>query len=366
MKIAILGTRGIPNTYGGFEQCAEIISAYMVRDGHHLTVYNPTDHGFKENMLNGVHIVNIFSNEKKLSFLNVFVFDYLCLRHAVTCDYDVILELGYHPASLFYTLKKQTNAKIITNMAGLEWKRSKWGKTTQKFIRYLEKLAVQKSDGIISDNKGIQEYYLKEYNKDSYMVAYGAMLHDDFEESYLEQYNLEKNNYYMLMARLQPDNNFEMILDGFVKSGITKPFIVVGGYDNKYGKYLIDRYKHRGNIQFIGGLYDYDVLSSLRHFSHRYFHGHASGGTNPSLLEAMATKTFIVAHDNVFNRYVLGDEGEYFSSSDEVAEILSEKVDDTFKNNCLDKNRMKIETEYNWDKIAQQYIDIMNKIVAAS
>ncbi|MBU4057865.1 DUF1972 domain-containing protein, partial [Patescibacteria group bacterium] len=193
MKIAILGTRGIPNSYGGFEQCAEIISAYMSKKGNHVTVYNPSDHGFQGDSLNGAHIINIFSNEKKLSFLNVFIFDYLSLRHAVASDYDVILELGYHPASLFYYLKKRTKAKIITNMAGMEWQRSKWGPATQKLIRYCEKVAVQESDAIISDNKGIQDYYLREYNKNSYLVAYGAKINDAPQTSYLDHYTLKKN-----------------------------------------------------------------------------------------------------------------------------------------------------------------------------
>lgn len=359
MKIAILGTRGIPNYYGGFEQCAQIISTYMVKNGHDVTVYNPDDHPFKKKKFSGVKIQRIFSNEKKLSVLNVFLFDFLCLCHALLNKYDIILELGYHPASLFYFINQIKPSIIVTNFAGMEWKRSKWNGSTQKLIKYCEKIAVRKSDAIIADNIGIQDYIKSEYKMDSYFSAYGAELFYDPDEMVLNQYNLKKKKYFMMMARFQKDNNFEMILDGYVMSGRTHPFIVVGDNKNTYGNYLRKKYKDTKTIFFVGGIYDYQTLSSLRWYAQIYFHGHSCGGTNPSLLEAMASNAFIAAHDNQFNKAVLNHNGLFFQNSKNVSKIINSNFDDFRKKSILE-NKKKVALDYNWDKVCNDYLRIFN------
>jgi glycosyltransferase involved in cell wall biosynthesis len=360
MKIAILGTRGVPNNYGGFEQCAEKLSAYIAKKGHDATVYNPSDHVYEKHEINGVKIKYIFSNEKLFSFFNVFIFDYLCLKDAKD-KYDLILELGYHPASIFYYLKEKYKTKIITNMAGMEWKRSKWNYFTRKFIKYCELLAVKKSNAIITDNLGIMDYFLKEYGKESYEVAYGAELYNNPKIQYIEKYGLKKNKYYLMIARFQRDNNFEMILNGFTTSGAPEPFVIIGDHTNTYGKYLKKKYNQHRSIKFLGGIYNYDVLSSLRWFSKLYFHGHSCGGTNPSLLEAMASNAYIAAHNNPFNRNVLEYNAIYFSSSDDVSSIIC-KNEDGNRAEKIKKNREKIKNIYNWDKIFEEYLQIFEKV----
>lgn len=360
MKIAILGTRGIPNTYGGFEQCAEKISYYFVKKGIDVTVYNPSDHCYKQSELNGVKIKTIFSNEELFSFFNVFIFDYLCLKDAID-KYDIILELGYHPSAIFYYLKKKHKAKIITNMAGMEWKRSKWNFITRKFIKYCEKLAVEKSDVIITDNLEIKKYFLKKYGKDSFHIAYGAQLFNNPQIQNIEKYGLKKYNYYMMMARFQRDNNYEMILDGYIASRANVPFIVIGDHTNRYGAFLKDKYQNYSNIKFVGGIYNYYVLSTLRWFSKLYFHGHSCGGTNPSLLEAMATNTYIATHDNPFNRNVIENNCLYFSNSDDVSFIIKNFTDEKRKD-FIRFNRDKITNIYNWEKISEEYLKIFRKV----
>ena len=305
MKIAILGTRGIPNNYGGFEQNAENLSQWWVKLGHEVTVYNPDYHPYKESDWNGVKIRHIFSREDKLGIWGTFIYDYLCLKDAVEQDYDIILNLGYVPSALFFNLKKKTKAKFITNMDGLEWKRSKWNNLLKKFIKYCEKRAVKLSDFLVADNPGIEDYYRENYNvKNIRYIAYGAELFNNPNIKYLKEFNVEPYNYYMLVARLEPENNVEMILDGYLLSNSKEPFIVVGGLKNKYAKYLLNKYRNKKNIRFVGGIYNYDKLSSLRWYAKLYFHGHSVGGTNPSLLEAMASNAYIAAHNNFFNKYI--------------------------------------------------------------
>jgi glycosyltransferase involved in cell wall biosynthesis len=362
MKIAILGTRGIPNSYGGFEQCAEKLSILFVKKGHDVTVYNPAEHEYQKDSLDGVKIVRVFSNEKKLKLLNVFIFDYLCLKHALQQQFDIVLELGYHPAALFYYLKKAGKPKILTNMAGMEWWRSKWNYYTRKIIRYCEKLAVQKSDAIIADNRGIQEYFSKEYGVNSVCIAYGADLFYNPDPNQLAAYGVEKYAYDILIARFQRDNNIEMVLDGLLLSGSNVPLLVVGNNTNSYGKYLRSKFEHHATIKFMGGIYDYQALNSLRWYSRLYFHGHSCGGTNPSLLEAMASSAYIISYDNTFNRYVLQDGGLYFRNAHELAGHINGFALDN-RTEFVQKNRDRIQKEYDWGKIADEYLDAFTTVL---
>lgn len=363
MKIAILGTRGIPNNYGGFEQNAEYLSQYWIKLGHKVTVYNPDYHPYKQNEWNGVNIKHIFSKEDKLGIYGTFIYDYLCLKDAVNQDYDIILNLGYVPSALFFKLKKKTKAKFITNMDGLEWKRSKWNKVTKKFIKFCEKKAVKYSDFLIADNPAIEDYYRDNFKIENIKyIPYGAELFNNPNLEYLKELNLTPYNYYMLVARLEPENNIEMILDGYLLSNAKEVFIVVGGLKNKYSNYLLKKYSDNKNIRFIGGIYDYNKLSSLRWFTKLYFHGHSVGGTNPSLLEAMASNAYIAAHNNPFNKYVLGNDAFFFSSKEEVAKLIinySDKNRDLFIKN----NREKIKNIYNWEKVSKEYLETFKNLL---
>lgn len=363
MKIAILGTRGIPNNYGGFEQNAENFSKWWVNLGHDVTVYNPDYHPYKENEWNGVKIKHIFSKEDKLGIWGTFVYDYLCLKDAVNQDYDIILNLGYVPSALFFNLKERTKAKFVTNMDGLEWKRSKWNTILKKFIKYCERRAVKLSDFLIADNPGIEDYYRQNYHINNIRyIAYGAELFYNPNVEYLNEFNLEPYKYYMLVARLEPENNIEMILDGYLLSNVKEPFIVVGGLKNKYAKYLLAKYKNNNNIKFVGGIYDYNKLSTLRWFSKLYFHGHSVGGTNPSLLEAMASNAYIAAHNNPFNKYVLGNDAFFFSNKEEVYDIINNYTD-KYRKIFIENNRKKIKEIYNWEKTSKEYLEVFENLL---
>ncbi len=358
MKIAILGTRGIPNNYGGFEQCAEKIGEYFVSKGHEVTVYNPDEHPYNGAIFKEIRIKKIFSKESKLGIWGTFAYDYLCLRDAVKEDFDIILNLGYVPSALFFRLKKKTKAKFVTNMDGLEWKRSKWNGILKRFIKFCEKRAVKFSDFLIADNPGIESFYVENYGvgKIRY-IPYGAEPFNGFDESVLNRYNLKPYSYFMLIARLEPENNIETILDGYVESEAKEPFLVVGGLKNKYADYLLKKFENYPAIKFVGGIYHYPQLCSLRKFSKLYFHGHSVGGTNPSLLEAMASHAFIVAHDNPFNRYVLGSNAYYFSDKGDIAKIIK-SADFSLREKFVKNNLERIEKEFSWEKVASDYLNV--------
>lgn len=359
MKIAILGTRGVPNHYGGFEQFAEFFSVYLVEKGHDVYVYNSHNHPHQEPTFKGVNIIHQNDPEHKLGTFGQFIYDYNCIIDSRKRNFDIILQLGYTSNSIwFFLLPKK--ATIITNMDGLEWKRTKYSKPVQQFLKFAERLAAISSDFLVSDSIGIQKFLKKKYNKESTYIAYGAHPFTNPNESLIAQYKVTKGNYHMIMARFEPENNLDMVLEGVAKHKDATPILVIGKHQTKYGEYLKNKYKDYPQIRFLGGIYDLEHLDNLRYFSALYFHGHSVGGTNPSLLEAMASKALIAAHNNDFNRGVLNDNAIYFSTADEVKDILgSVKKNDNLQ--MVDNNFNAVVTDFNWEKINGEYLQLFEE-----
>ena len=322
MKIAILGTRGVPNYYGGFEQFAEFFSVYLVEKGHEVYCYNSHNHPFQEKSFHGVNILHQYDPEYKLGTFGQFIYDFNCIKDARKRKFDVILQLGYTSNSIwFFLLPKKP--LIITNMDGVEWKRSKYSKPVQQFLRFAERLAALSSDYLISDSIGIQKFLKERYKKESTYIAYGAHPFNEPNETILEEYNVEKENFNMIMARFEPENNLDMVLEGVsLSSEDNMSILVVGNHNTKYGEYLKNKFKTNENIRFLGAIYNLEHLNNLRFYSNLYFHGHSVGGTNPSLLEAMASKALVIAHNNDFNKGVLKENAFYFSNPQDVKNIL--------------------------------------------
>lgn len=365
MRIAILGTRGIPNNYGGFEQFAQYISVGLTKKGHEVTVYNPHFHPYQEDTFNNVTIRRCYSPEHIMGASANFIYDYLCLKDALEQNFDIIYEAGYHSnAPSYYLMKGRKKPILITNMDGLEWKRSKWNFVTRQFIKYLEKLAVKKSPYIIADNIGIQMYYKDKYNIEPFLIEYGADKVESFDPKDLQPLALTPQNYYLLISRLEPENNIEMILNGYIASKSKFPFIVIGNDKTKYGNELALKYSDTG-VRFIGSIYDISILNNLRHFSLAYFHGHTVGGTNPSLLEAMASRCVIVAHNNIFNKSVLNGGGIYFKTEKDITAIINKNSfnNKEYRESLINTNLREVLLKYNWSTIIDQHEELFIKIM---
>lgn len=358
MKIAIIGTRGIPNYHGGFEQFAEHFSIYLYQNNHEVTVYNSSNHPYQEKNYKGVNIKHCKDPENKIGTFGQFIYDFNCIINTRKQNFDVILQLGYTSNSIWHKFLPK-KAIIITNMDGLEWKRSKYSKITKYFLKVAEKWAVKSSHYLISDSKGIQKYLNNTYQKSSTLIAYGANLFTNPDDRILLNYGVKPHSYNMLIARIEPENNIETILDGVVLSNKKQPFLVIGkNQENKFGKRLTKKYKNINNIIFLGGIYNQNHLNNLRYFSNLYFHGHSVGGTNPSLIEAMSSKALIIAHDNMFNKDILKKSGYYFTSSKDVKQILenkNKKNESTKINNNLEI----INKSFRFDIINQKYLTLI-------
>lgn len=359
LRIGILGTRGIPNHYGGFEQITEHLSRGLSEKGHELTVYNSHNHPYQQKKWKNVQLMHCYDPEFMLGTFGQFIYDLNCILDARKKQFDVILMLGYTSSSIWGWLFPR-NSTVIFNMDGLEWKRSKYSRPVQQFLFYAEKLAVKFGDYHIADSHVIQAHLRDQYRIPCKHVAYGAEIFANEDESLLKEYRLDKYDYFILMARMEPENNIETILEGFSTSRSTKKLIVIGNTQNKFGKHLLHRFQKDRRIQFIGAIYDdAQKIHSLRAFSYLYFHGHSVGGTNPSLLEAMASGSLIAAHHNPFNKAILNEDAYYFVDSKDVRHIVELTERGSGETNMIRNNLRKIQDEYTWRKIIDKYEAIM-------
>lgn len=358
LRIGILGTRGIPNRYGGFEQCAEYLAAGLVEKGHEVWVYNSHDHEYQQSEWNDVHIVHCFDPEKKIGTAGQFIYDLNCIRDARKRSFDVLLQLGYTSNSIWYKVWPK-NCKNVVNMDGLEWKRSKYSSKVQKFLKHAEKWAALNADVLVADSPGIQKHLLETYNKPSHFIAYGADLFETPDENIIKPYDVRPYGYNMLMARMEPENNIEMILKAHAMSGTERRLLVIGKTENEFGQRMVEQYGKKPGICFLGGIYDINIINNLRYYAHLYFHGHSVGGTNPSLLEAMASNSLIAAHNNDFNRGVLGDDAFYFSTAQELTDIIRNTKSKKEHSSFTDNNHKKIRDQYNWPRIVDEYEKVL-------
>jgi len=358
LKVAILGTRGIPNYYGGFEHISEYVASGLVKRGHSVTVYNSHNHPFTGDNWNGVEIRHCFDPEYLMGTAGQFVYDFNCITDARKQNFDVIFVMGYTSSSVWGKLYPQ-NSIIITNMDGLEWKRTKYSKPVQSFLRHAEKLAVKYSQFYIADSKVIQSYLHDKYTIDSKYIPYGADVYTEFERQKSTDATISKEDYFLLMARMEPENNIEPILEGFNASTSQKTFKVLGDTNNRFGKYITHRFNNDERIQFKGSVFDNAQVRSLQNNSYLYFHGHSVGGTNPSLLEAMASEALIAAHNNPFNKSVLHSDAYYFSDANDVRELVENVQRKENERAMVTNNLHKIKYQFNWENIVDQYEEFM-------
>ncbi len=357
LKIGIIGTRGIPNNYGGFEQFAQYLSVGLLQRGHSVSVYNSSLHPYKEQSWNGVQIIHCRDWENRIGTAGQFIYDWNCIHDARKRDFDILLHLGYTSDSVWHWRwpKKAVN---IVNMDGLEWTRSKYNKPTQRFLRWAEGLAARHAHILIADSPGIQKHLITTYGRTPKFIPYGADIFAASDPSIPSKYELNPHQYFLLISRMEPENNIEMIIQGHLASRHNYPLLVLGNSSNKFGKYITANYNDP-TIRFSNAVYDQEELNNLRYYSTLYFHGHSVGGTNPSLIEAMACGCRIAAHNNHFNRAVLEEEADYFPTVREVTEIINAPKDSSIIDKWKKRNMEKIRTIYSQQKIIDEYEELM-------
>ncbi len=353
VRIAIIGTVGVPASYGGFETLVENIIGVNASAEVAYTVYC-SGKSYPERLPSykgaSLRYIPLQANGGQS-----ILYDIWSLLKA-TRGNDVVLVLGVSGCCFLPVYRLFSKKRLVINIDGLEHRREKWGKWTRRFLKFSERMAVKYADVIVSDNKGIQDYVKEEYGKDSALIAYGGdhVLCDiaDVEKEVLQQYGLEGMAYSFSLCRIEPENNVHITLEAFKRSGQTLVF--VGNWErSQYGKELFEKYKDSANIHLFPPVYDLKVLNVLRSHCTFYIHGHSAGGTNPSLVEAMFFGKPILAYDVVYNRETTEGKANYFANSEELVALLSRPVASYQSNaECMEEIAQR---RYRWSVIAREY-----------
>ncbi len=326
-KLLILGTRGIPASHGGFETFAQRLALYLVKKNWEVTVYcqvNTPEIVLKQ--WQGVNLVYIPS--KSNSPIDTVIFDYKSTIHALKQE-GIILVLGYNTAifSILYWLKKRVS---IMNMDGMEWWRSKWSVLQKVWLFFNERCGAIFSNHLIADHPQIKKHLTSYISPDKInVIPYGTDKVNQVDKSLLKAYQIVPNEYSLVIARPEPENSILEIVSAFSSQKRGQKLVVLGRYlpkINSYHKKVMDAASDE--VIFAGAIYEKEIVDSLRFYARLYVHGHTVGGTNPSLVEALATGSPILAKANVFNQWVAGDKAHYFVDRDDCIEEFQKLLDD--------------------------------------
>lgn len=351
MKIAIVGIRGLPNNYGGFETLADYLVEYLSAD-FEITVYcSSKDMDTRGKEYKGA----------KLKYIPVtshgglgIVYDSISLLNAIKNN-DKILFLGFGGGFVMPFIKKY-HKKIIVNIGGLDWQRNKWSPKAQKVIKKAESLLLTNCTSIISDNKGIQEYIKDTYHRDSELIAYGGdqATNEPITDEALNNYPFLKAKYAFIVTRIQQDNNIDMMLEAFSKQD-KMPLVMVGNWKNStYGIETKKKYSEKKNLILLDAIYDRKKLDVLRSNSALYIHGHSAGGTNPSLAEAMYLGLPVFAFASGYNEHTTEHKAVYFKNENELLSLI-DNIDQLDLKKISENLKEVAERAYRWKIVADSY-----------
>lgn len=364
-RLAILGTRGIPARYGGFETFAEELALHMVAKGVDVTVYCEADRQQPQPQPENYQSIKlVYLPVTSCGPLTTVLFDLRSLWHARQ-GYDVVYMLGYGAAP-FCFIPRLWGSKVWINVDGVEWARAKWSRLAQHYFRAMEWFSTWIPDRIIADANGIRTHFQTRhrFTTPCSVIPYGAPIVEiDPEEVLLAEWGLSSNTYHLVVARIEPENHVREIVEGYLASSSQFPLVVVGNHQTGTEYACAVAACADSRVRFLGGVYDKVKLQALRCHALAYCHGHSVGGTNPSLLEALGCGNLVIAHDNVFNREVTGDLGFYFKNADHLPALLEriESLDEVARTELRLAAKKRILDNYSWDQICNSYLMLLGE-----
>jgi len=378
-SIAVLGTRGIPANYGGFETAAEFIAIGLREAGFDVTVSCEMDPALPEELptaYRGVRLAR-FPVRDDLRPLSEIIYDVRALL-SLGRRADIIYMFGYGAGFSFW-LAKLLRKKLIVNCDGLEWARPKFDRLSRFLLRVNEALGLMAADVIIADSQNIQDYIRKTYGRSSHFLPYGTKIPDapqPWDRAALERAKgglsdeITPDEFYLILSRIEPDNNIAQILRGFSQSKSLRKILVVGRAPSRqYWAQLQSIATRDPRIVLAGPIYDLPLKNALRWNCAGYFHGHMVGGTNPALLEGLASGNVILATDVPFNREVVGGNGYpayFFHPLPSEVRDVTDKVDDQvlhLRKVARVKGPQRIQEGYCWERIVDGYRDLLKSMV---
>lgn len=359
IKLAIVGAHGLPAKYGGYCTLAEYLADYRPED-FDVTVYCAADeYDEHPNTYKGVHLewVNYPARGMK-----AWQFHSYGIKHALAHGTDKILLCGPNGGFTIPFYRKYKN-RFYLNVGGVEWKRNKYNWLMRRVMRLLMKSAVRSSGHLVADNIGMHEYYIEEYGRDdSVVIAYGGDQAKKVEitPDALKKYPFLNSKFAVAIARIQSDNNTEMLLEAF-KDG-KMPLVYVGNWNvTEWAKELREKYKNYPNLILLDAIFDIPVLNQIRSNCALYIHAHSAGGTNPSLVEAMHLGVPLLCYDNGFNNNTTFDKAMYFKTAEDIKRVVENTPEEKLAKEAEMMHRLAIE-HYRWETIAKQYYDFFRGI----
>ena len=364
MRVAMIGTRGVPARYGGFETAVEEIGRRLVTRGHEVVVYCRGAEDPTQRRHLGMELVHLPAAKRRtletLSHTGLSVAS--LLRDPRRTDAVLVLNPANAPYLPALRLKGIPTA---VHVGGLEWQRSKWDGSGRHYYRAVEAYSVRAADAIIADAQGIADYYRVEFGLPTELLTYGAPIQDAPGSARVRALDLAPGGYHLVVARFQPDNHVLEIVQGYHRSDADSPLVVVGSapYADDYTAQIQAVAAADPRIRLLGGVWDQALLDELYANALTYLHGHSCGGTNPSLLRAMGAGTSVIAYDVVFNREVLGVAGIFFRTPEELCVQVS-KAELTAEEMQLKgwSNRERARATYRWDDVADGYEDLLRRL----
>jgi glycosyltransferase involved in cell wall biosynthesis len=367
-KILMIGTRGIPAKYGGFETCVEEISIRL-RDQFDIIVYSREKAIDAQNKrFNNIKIIYIPS--LKLKALETLSHTFICTLHAIFYHRKSLIVAFNVANTLPLIIAKIFGMRIVINTDGLEWKRDKWGAIGRTFFQFSEWLASRMINYIVTDSIGMHDYYKNRWSVSSDVIEYGAYIEDKaiIPSDLKNKYGIKEKNFFLQITRFEPENNPLLTINAFNEfnqkfHNIFK-LIIIGDvpYPSEYSKAIWE--KKSENVILPGYMYDKNILNVLRTNCLSYIHGNQVGGTNPALLEAMGASSFIICRNVHFNREVLQSGGVYYDCSIESLRKCMEWVVDNkdILTNKVEQSKYRIKEYYNWENISNKYSSLFHKV----
>lgn len=360
--LRILGTHGVPATYGGFETAAEKVGLHLAAAGWRVIVYCQR-HGkgpITQDEWRGLERINVPVNLP--GWRGTSLFDLKSVNHAVK-SHDLCLVFGYN-TGIFNTWQRLKRIPMVINMDGIEWSRSRWGLAKQTILYINERFSAAVGNHLIADHPEIEKYlWTRAPRRKVTMIAYGADEVLESAEAPVIALGLDPGRYLTLICRPIPENSILELVKGFSDTKRDFKLAVLGDFrpdEDAYHREVVDAASD--DVVFLGALFDPDIVQPLRFHSSMYLHGHTVGGTNPSLVEALGAGNPVLAHGNAYNRWTAGPGQAYFQTAEDVAEILDEIL--VSPSRLADMSvaaRARYRSGLTWQQVGEQYRELLER-----
>ena len=362
MRIAMLGTRGVPAAYGGFETAVEEIGARLAVRGHEVTVYGDRTHPHVTEHL-GMRVVHVPAVPVKQ--LETLSRSGIATTLAITGprpDAAFVFNAANAP---YVALLRARGIPVAVHVDGLEWRRAKWGGAGRGYYRWAEQRSVRSADALIADAPGIADYYAREFGASTELIRYGAPVLHRCSTRPLLALGLEPDGFHVAVARFEPENHVLEIVRGYRRSAAHLPLAVVGSapYSAAYTRAVHEAAAGDDRIRLLGGVWDQELLDALYAHARTYIHDHSVGGTNPSLLRAMGAGTATIAFDVAFNREVLDDDAWRFADEAQLAAAIEDaEADDALVIARGLRAHERAAAQFRWGDVADGYEALARRI----